>query len=179
MISRRGGYRTLGLSELVAVDSQFLDGIMGNWGLAYGVDLGMHARFPISSTLVLGAGASWLDVGDTSFGPGPDPQRNNLGVGTALTWTEGVARISVLYDLHHLTQEADIRKKNHLGLEIGLPALSIYAGLNQLRYLSYGVGFDLWLFSITALSTTEELGTFVGQQPNSRYSLRADLKIKI
>jgi hypothetical protein len=56
--------------------------------------------------------------------------------------------------------------------------LSIYGGIHQV-FFTYGVGFDAWIFRVTALSYAQELGTYVRQDPNRRYMLKFDLKFAL
>ena len=91
----------------------------------------------------------------------------------------GLAHILAAYDYRNILESAyDWRKRNHLGLEVAFPILSIYAGLYQ-SYLTFGAGFDLFFFRINAVSYATELGTLVGQDPNRRYQLRFDFKFNL
>jgi hypothetical protein len=74
--------------------------------------------------------------------------------------------------------EADWRKKNHVGLELALPVLAFYGGVNQVSF-TYGVGFDAWLFRVNAYSWGEDLGSFVHQQSVRRWGLKVALKFDL
>jgi hypothetical protein len=67
-------------------------------------------------------------------------------------------------------------KKIHMGIELGLPLLTLRAGLYQ-GYYSYGVGLDLGLVQIEAASWGTELGEYPGQLESRRYMAQLTMRI--
>ncbi len=174
---RRGGYRLMTLTELMGFNTNTLASIAGNYALGLGVDLGVQYMKKVGKSLTFSAGSSLTDFGDTAFGGISDPQRQNLSVGVAAKYALSQAMtITVDYDLKHLTQDLDWRKRNHFGVELGLPLFTLYGGFYE-TYLSYGLGVDLWVFRLTAASYAEEVGVLSFQDPERRYMLRLALKI--
>jgi hypothetical protein len=173
---RRGGYRRLTTLALTQLSSESLAQIAGNWGMGIGADLGVQYVNQLNPKLKLSWGLAWTDIGDTTFSGGePDPITSNLSMGVGAVWEAGKARVSLAYDYRHMLDETDWRKRNHLGTEIALPVLSLYAGLNQMN-LTYGVGFDAWLFRVTALSYAEEIDPYLSQDASRRYMLKLALR---
>jgi hypothetical protein len=179
MLWRRGGYRLLPTSAMLNPSAEQLTSRIGNFGKGYGFDLGSLAVFELRKNLKLQGALVATDIGDTSFGDGPQPVGMNLAAGMALRYfLKKAGSLSLLYELRHLTQSASIRRKQHLGAELALPVLKLYAGYNQ-AFLTYGAAVDIFLFRLTAASTTEELGSQVYQNPQTRWLLRLDWKLAL
>src|SRR5690606_23800721 len=104
-----------------------------------------------------------------------DPIEGNLSMGVGGTYLAGKTKVTVAYDYRHMTADTGYRKRSHLGAEIELPMLSLYGGLNQWN-TSYGVGFDAWLFRITALSYAAEIDPLLSQDASRRWMLKLALK---
>jgi hypothetical protein len=176
---RRGGYRLMSLVDLMSIDQNSLTEIAGNYAMGLGVDVGMQYVKKIGKSMTLSLGSSITDLGDTAFQGYADPQRHNLTIGVGVKYEVSRAlTVTADYDVRNISQDVDWRKRNHLGLELGFPFLSIYGGFYQ-SYLSYGVAFDLWLFRLTAASYAEETGVLAFQDPERRYMLRLGLKVGI
>lgn len=175
---RRGGYTQIPLSELIDIDKGTISRLTGGFEPGVGVDLGTQYIYKATKRFRLSTGLVWNNIGDISFGGGPDPIRQVLAVGSALTYEYGWVKLNVTYDLRHLTAQTDWRKKNHAGIEFALPFLSVYGGVNQV-FFTYGASFNAWLFRLTALSYAEERGSFAYQNPERRYQLRLALKIDL
>jgi hypothetical protein len=178
MLFRRGGYRRIPIIDLVSISKETIKELIGPWGTGYGIDLGMQYVKPIHKGLKFSAGMALTDIGATNFGNGPDPIPQNLSAGVAATYELGIGQLITTYDWRHITDATDWRKKSHLGAELALPMLSLYGGVNQ-TYLTYGAGFDVWVIKVTALTYGEENGSFIGQNPERRYSLRLDFKFAL
>ncbi len=177
LLWRRGGYRRMGPLQLTSFSANTLGDVAADWGMGYGADIGFQYVNTINQQLNVNWGLAWTDIGDTRFGTSQaDPIRNNLSMGIGGTYQTGKAKFTLAYDYKHMLNETDWRKRNHLGLEVALPVLSIYGGLNQ-AYLTYGVAFDAWLFRITALSYGEEVGTYLSQDSSRRWMLKIAMKV--
>jgi hypothetical protein len=178
LLWRRGGYRDLPTTTVMNMSTEKLNQITGPFGRGFGADLGAQYSFKLNNKFSFSSGIVYTDIGDTSFDSGAMAIKGNLAFGLAGKYTYGQSGLTVSYDYRHIRDETDWRKKNHLGLELQLPIMSLYGGVNQV-YFTYGAGFDLWLFRITAMSYVEEHGSFVFQNPERRYSLRAALKFNL
>jgi hypothetical protein len=176
LLWRRGGYRLLGPIQVTSFNTNTLGEVAGGWGMGYGADIGFQYVNTINPQLKLNYGFAWTDIGDTTFGvSAADPIKNNLSMGIGGTYLTGQTKVTLAYDYRHMTRNTDWRKRNHIGMEVTLPVLTLYGGLNQ-SYFTYGAGFDAWLFRITALSYGEELGTYLGQDSSRRWMLKIAMK---
>lgn len=171
---RRGGYRTIGLTDLVNISSDTLTSMAGNFGRGIGFDAGAQYLLPLNNRLTLNLGAAMTEIGDVKFASEADTQPGNLSAGVAFRYTLPRSAFILAYDYRHILDDTDWRKRSHLGAEIQLPMLSLYAGLNQLN-LTYGVSFDAWIFKLTAVSYLEEIGPLANQDEERRYLLRLAL----
>ena len=86
--------------------------------------------------------------------------------------------MTTTFDLRHLLDTTDFKKKSHIGFELGLPFINLDAGVDQV-YINYGASVDIWLTRVSILSYEEENGSFVGLNPERRYSLTIDLKFNL
>lgn len=182
-VNRWGGStQNIGVGSIAGATS--IDSIGGNFqnkGQGYGVDLGFMTELPaplLKPTFAL----VWQDVGSTAFNKtaGTDApvhidQNLTFGAGLGmdlpgLDWTVG-------FEARHLLEpDMQIGNKIHIGTELSIPFLDLRAGYSQ-GYLTYGVGMNILIFHIDAVSYTEELGIYPGQEGDSRYmaSLSIDL----
>lgn len=174
MLWRRGGYRPLGLTSLLNITPELLKSMAGNFGRGLGFDLGMQYLMPLNSRLTLQFGGAMTEIGDVKFASEADTQRGNFTVGTALRYRLPRSEITLAYDYAHISEDTDWRKRSNLGLEAKLPFVSLMLGLHQMR-LTYGASFDAWIFKVTAVSYSEEIGTTWGLDPERRFMLRLAL----
>lgn len=176
---RRGGLRERGFTEFlnIALTSSYLDSLTGAWsGPAFGVDAGLQAVHEFKKGIGLRAGLAFTDIGNTTFPSSlADPIQGNLSAGIAGVLQVKGIDVILSYDVRNILQSGDWRKKNHLGLQVGVPFLQLYGGINQVSY-TYGFGLDLWLVKITGLSYQEELGASPWQISDRRYMLQASVK---
>lgn len=177
LLWRRGGYYDLPLTGVLTIQEDF-SGIVGGFGRGMGLDLGMQYLRTVSDRLSLSGGAAFTDIGDTSFSSKATGIKNNLTLGVAAQYVYGLSKFTLAYDYSHILSDIDWRKKNHLGLEVDLPLVDLYGGINQVG-LTYGAAFDAWLFRITAFTYQEELGTLAKQNSARRYSARIALKFDL
>ena len=181
ILFRKGGYRKVPTSTLFRFGEglDLVNELAGSWGIGYGFDVGLLYSYPIGRHVKFSLGSAFRNIGDVTFTTGdPDSIKGDWGIGTSVKY-EGKSWSALLsYEFSDLLLQTDWRKKNHLGVEISLPIVKLYAGLNQ-TYLTYGVGLDFWIFSLTAMSYGEELGALSYQSGNRRYLVRLDFKLAL
>jgi hypothetical protein len=178
---RQGGYRDLPASQVVSIlsgSSVDTGALAGQFNFGLGFDAGVLAELPLGYGFKANFGTAFLDIGDTKFGGTSDPQVGNWSVGAALLYRSMLLDGSLSYEYSHILNPVDPLKRNHLGLEIGLPIIKAYGGVNQV-YFTYGVGVDLWIVKIYALSYGEEQATYIRQDPTRRYLFKLDLKFSL
>jgi len=178
LLARRGGYYLLPGTTMLNMGTTTIGEIVGNYGRGIGLDLGTQYVYKPSKNVRMSFGASYMDIGDTSFGEKAAPITGNLTLGVAGQFTYGLTKLTATYDYRHILDRTDWRKKNHLGLEVGLPLISLYGGVNEV-FLTYGAALDLWLFRLTAYSYAIEHGSFIYQNSERRYAARLALKFDL
>jgi hypothetical protein len=178
LLWRSGGYQNPSLTQLLTLDSSTFTTLLNNFGLGVGADAGFQFIYNFRKKITLQGAVVMNDIGNTSFVSGADSQLSNLTFGLAAKYNNADMKATLAYDFSHAFETIDWRKKNHIGLELEFPGISLYAGINQI-YLSYGVGVDLSLFKIMVLSYTEEQATLVGQDPEQRFMLHASMKFDL
>lgn len=176
---RRGGYHTLTLTELFTQLGQsdvigLKNIVTGEFGRGYGFDLGMQYVRKFGSDFTLSAGSSWTEIGDISFDSGSETQKGNLSAGLAFAYRPGLFSMTFAYDYRHILNPGDWDLKQHFGLQLGLPMLTLYGGLNQF-HPTYGISFNAWLAKVTAVSYREELGSQFREDSERRYLLQVEL----
>ncbi len=177
-LNRAGGYRQLTLTELLTLNAKAITQNLTNFGTGYGVDLGFQYIHKFKKKFSLMSGLAMTDIGDTGFSSGADPQKSNLTFGLAGRYTSSQFVATLAYDYAHILNYADWPKKNHVGLELKFPLLSLYTGINQ-AFLTYGVGIDLWIFKLMYLSYAEEQATLVNQDPERRSMIHFAMKLEL
>ncbi len=177
---RRGGYIEIPQSTLLGLSGTtgLITTLFGNFGFGLGMDIGAHYIMPMSRRVTFSFGTAFTDIGDTSFSSQASAQKGNLSAGFALKYKSGVTGFTFAYDMRNILESTDWRKKNHIGMELGLSFLDIYLGVNQ-AYLTYGVGVDVWIMKIKAISYAEELGASLFQDSNRRYMLKIEAKVRL
>lgn len=179
---RRGGYFYLDPVDYLVYTTNYLGLVnskMGSFSPGFGVDLGAQYIMPVSKGFGWITGIAVRDIGDTMFPSNQAaPIRQNLSLGTAVTYDTGGFAVSATYDLRNITQNIDFKMKNHLGISLKLPVVTGYLGLNQLTYISYGVAIDIWAVKIAASYYSQELGATAGSLADSRYSASADVRLQ-
>jgi len=173
---RRGGYRTLNLSELTDVGRGTLSQVMGSYGSGVGMDLGSQYIYKMSSHFNIQSSLVYSDVGDTSFSSGADSIKGNLTAGIAGVYHLGPFHTTVEYDMRHIQDQTDWRKKNHLGIEFAMPLISVQAGIDQV-YPTYGASVDLWIIRLSGYSYKEDFGSFSYLDAERTYVFQFALKL--
>ena len=96
----------------------------------------------------------------------------------AAKYDTGFMNLNVSYEYSDVFESYDWRKKNHFGIEIGLPLITLYGGINQI-YFTYGAEVNLLIFKFKAARYTQELSSFVGMEPNTRYQFFTDISFEL
>lgn len=174
---RRGGYRHVPFEKLLQINkgTSLIKELAGNYHTGMGVDFGLQVIQPLNKGFVMSFGSAYTDVGNTSFGGEPETQMGNFSVGTALKYYRPAFSITGAFDYSNIAQDVEGRQKMHYGVELQLSMLTIYMGINQV-YFTTGVGFDVWLLRVMAVTYGQELGTDVFQDGNRRFMLSIDMR---
>lgn len=174
---RRGHYREYTAVELLSMNMTMdgLNAMAGNFGMGFGIDVGAQYVLPLNQQLTLSVGSAVTEIGGVKFASDSDSQPSNFSAGLGLKYKLPKVNLALAYDYRNILQDVDPSKRSHLGLEVELPFISLYGGLNG-PYPSYGASFDAWLFRLTALTYTEELAAQAGVDAERRYMLRLALK---
>jgi hypothetical protein len=122
-------------------------------GDGWGVDLGVDFIYS-NGAFEFGSGLGILDVGDTRFekteGEGDVPiQRMNATWGTHILFDFGLGELAFTLDVGPLNQGLAAGRLFHMGAELSLPIISLFAGYNE-GYLGYGFEMDIWVFKVQA-----------------------------
>ena len=174
-LTRRGGYRDIPVASFTRLSSTELSSIVGDHGSGIGFDLGSQAVLKLQDGFRLQAGLSWLDITDTGLGESPDPIIQNLSTGVSGIFETERMRFTLSYEVQHLLESADWRKKNHLGFEASFPVFNVFLGLNQF-HLGYGVGFNFWLIRVDLANYAETVGVLNDMDVERRWNLKASLQ---
>lgn len=183
-INRFGGEKEIDLgiiasgAQVNTLINQFQDA-----GVGYGIDVAWMTRLPLP-LLEPTFTAMWQDLGSVKFAKtaGENPpaiQKDNLMFGAGfLLDLPGLDIRSGLEYRHVNLQGEQLGKKIHAGVELSLPLIDLRMGANQ-GYSTFGVGLDMWLFRFDAAMTTEELGAYPGQTPQTRYMASFGLSLSL
>jgi hypothetical protein len=162
LLWRAGGFTHPTATEIMTVDTTQLKGNITTFGTGIGVDTGLQYYREIKKKYILRAGLVMTDIGNTSFSSGAASQMSNLTFGVAGTLKSADMVATLAYDYSNILTLMDWRKRNHLGLELKFPILSLYGGLSQFSP-TYGAGIDIGLVKVMYCSYVEELDSIVGQ----------------
>lgn len=181
-VTRKGGTKNIGPDVLNNPSTDAILAEFQNTGVGYGLDVGLVGRFEevaLNPTVSL----MWRDIGDTAFtksassAEAPDHQEDNLtlgmtvdGSGYGFGWSAGL-------EYRHInTVGEELGKKIHFGTEFMLGPIDLRGGWYQ-GYPTYGVGMNIWLFTLDAAMYSIEKGAYPGQTRDERMqvSLTFDL----
>jgi hypothetical protein len=149
-------------------------------GQAWGFDAGLeHVLRHGNSQLILGLAA--LDITGTDFEVEENPDklkvaniRDQFNVGAAFGQDYKVFHYIVSMDVRALNEEMDFGKRLRTGIEVGIPGLSVMAGLNS-GYYSYGATLDMGFIKTTAGFYEVEIGSKYKQTKSSRFVISVSL----
>jgi hypothetical protein len=173
---RAGGSVRPTVTQIMSVDTTSLSGNMTEFGTGLGLDAGLQYYRAFKKKYSLQAGLAFKDIGDTSFTSGANFQPSNLTFGVAGTYKYADLKATLSYDYSNILTSMAWMKKNHLGLELKFPLLSLYGGLNQI-YFTYGAGIDLGLVKVMYTSYAEEMGAVTGLDAERRHLLYVTVKL--
>ncbi len=174
---RSGAYQEPNLPQVLTLDYKSMINGFSNFGMGYGVDTGLQLVYPLKK-ITLMSGLVYKDIGDIAFGSGLESIKGNLVAGVAATYRGGDMTATLGLDYSNILDSIDWRKKSHMGLELGFPVVSLYAGLSQL-YPTYGVSFDFWVMRVMYLSYAEEMASLVNQDPERRHMVQIAFKLNL
>ena len=179
LLWRRGGYHDLNVTSLISLSQNELNSLTGSYGTGYGFDAGMQYIHTFSPSFSAMAGLASEQIGGVTFSESTaDTQPNDTSAGLAVKYKMALTSVLLAYDYRNITQTADAALKQHFGIEVKVPFISIEGGLSQ-GYPTYGTSFDLWLFRVSALVYQQEQDAIQGQSPERRYRLRLDMKFDL
>lgn len=186
-LERTGVRDTLAITGPTVVDSlgqDDLEKILQKLGKVKGVGYGFDAGFEHivrrgNSQVVLGFSA--LDITGTDFKEEKTEDnlqvsdiRDQLNLGIAAGQDFKLFHYILSADVRSLNEEMDFGKRLRLGAEIGVPGLSLMAGMNS-GYYSYGASVDLAFMKLTAGFYDMELGSKYKQIKSRRFLIYLSL----
>jgi hypothetical protein len=179
---RKGGYyniSTAGFLQASTQGAQYVDNLIGNYGMGFGADAGFQYVNHVDKDTKLFFGSSITDIGNTNFS---DPHAAsipmNISTGIGAEKKLEIVKIKVDFDLRNLSQQTDFVNKTHFGTELELPLFALDFGLNQMD-ITYGVSFDIWILKVSATSYAEEDGITFHQDTSRKYLLQVDFALPI
>ncbi len=149
-------------------------------GQAWGFDAGFeHVTRSGNSQFVLGLVG--LDLTGTDF---KVPQnvnkikvasnRDQVNLGMAFGQDYSIFHYILSADVRALNEEMDFGKRLRAGVELGIPGLSVMAGMNS-GYYSYGAVIDMGFIKATAGFYEVEIGSRYKQTKSSRFVIAVTL----
>ncbi len=149
-------------------------------GQAWGFDAGFeHVIRKGNSQFVLGLAA--LDITGTDFEVEDNPNkikvannRDQFNLGMAFGQDHKVFHYILSADIRALNEEMDFGKRLRAGVEVGIPGLSLMAGVNS-GYYTYGAVLDMGFIKTTAGFYEVEIGSKYKQTKSSRFVLAVTL----
>ncbi len=181
MLFRRGGFFRLGPADLVSATNNptgYITELMGPVQTGVGFDVGTQYVYHISKSTDVSFGSSLTDVFDTRFGGKAETIPMNWSFGFGFKTSVEMFKITTGLDFRDLTATSDFMQKVHWGMSLSVPFIDFYLGLNQF-YLTYGLGFDIWIARVSVVSSEMELGYRFRQNASRRYLVQFDFKLPI
>jgi hypothetical protein len=164
---RVGGFISPSLAEFLNLDLANTQSLFRNRTYALGFDVGAQLVYTVFPGLTFQGGVAMSDVGDTTFSKKKSKQPSNLRTGLASKYKSGPLEVSFSYEYDRVFDPLDWYLKTHLGAEIKVPFLRLFAGLNQMVQ-TYGASFELLIFRLTYASYVVEMSDTYGQNAESR-----------
>jgi hypothetical protein len=182
LIFRKGGYFDLGTANILQMSgnaSGYLASVIGDYGTAFGGDLGIQYLRKLDSSTTASFGSSLTDIANTRFSDSRAmtiPMALNFGLGLKKKLYDVTVNFGI--DYRNALMNTSFSNKLHIGSEFDLGYLKLMGGLNQLN-ATYGIGFDLWLLKMTFMSYAEELGQSYGQFTSRRMMMQVNFSMPI
>lgn len=187
-LERTGLRDTLSLTGPTVVDSlsqKELDKILKSLGqvkgIGYGFDAGLeHIIRDGNSQYVFALSA--LDITGTKFKePDNNPNklqvadiRDQVNLGMAAGQDFKLFHYILSADVRGLNEQTDFGKRLRLGIELGIPTISVMAGMNS-GYYSYGATVNLGFMKVTSGFYDIELGSRYKQIKSRRFVIYLSL----
>jgi hypothetical protein len=187
-IKRRGlfdGFSLTGTDLLDYINSEDdMDEIVRRLGLvegsAWGFDAGVeHVVRKGPNQFVLGLAA--LDITTTDFKVADNeenktvaPNKDQMNLGAAWMHRSDYFRGTFSLDIRGLTEKMDTMERVRLGMELGIPGVSLLAGLNS-GYYSYGLALDVGMLKATAGFYGVEVGGAYRRTESERFVIYLSL----
>lgn len=189
-LTRSGYDGVIPLTSLVAADKTYIKSLRSEPGVGWGITPGFQYEITMNKMDSLILASAWQNIGDTKFGSSlasapPPPIQNNLSAGTAFVHRFGEKvderkNLKLALEMRHLAQEnKDPRLKLHTGTELDLGMLKIQAGLNQTTNITFGVGVDLWLMQVNAVTYGVDNQALAMMDRERRYMLQIIVDLDI
>ncbi len=143
-------------------------------GIGWGFDAGMEhvARFA-NTQFVMGLSA--LDIGGTEYKVQENPEnlkvsgnRQQVNLGMAVGQDFKIFHYILSADVRALNEQMDFGKRVRLGGQLGIPGITLMAGLNS-GYYSYGAQLNLGFMRLTGGFYDLELGSKYQQIKSRRF----------
>ncbi len=177
LLYRKGGTWSVPFADLFSLSQDTILAQAGEFSRAYGGDLGLQYIQPIGRHVTSQFGLSYQNLGGVNFDSDTaEDIPGNLAMGGAVTFGRTQGTITVAYDVRQINQEVDFRKRSHLGVEVKIPMLTFWGGINQ-TYLTYGGAVDFWLARAGFVVYKEEQGALSFKRPDNRWMLRLEIKL--
>lgn len=181
-INRTGTTATIGPAVLGTGSMTSLTNQLKSRGNGYAVDLGTVITIPapiLSPTLSF----VYRDVGETAFshdeGAGSPPSvHSEMIAGAALPIHLPLLSITPAVDYRYIGQNVPTGSNISMGVEVGLPLLSLRGGMSQ-GYYTAGVGLDLGIISADVATWGVEIGNYPGQAVDRRYMAQVTIEIGV
>lgn len=177
-IGRKGIRDTVALTGPTMIDAldkdeleNVLKGIGRTEGKSWGFDVGLeHVKRSRNSQFVIGL--AYLDVGDTDFRTDNQEIKlsdinGQLNLGMAFGQRFNLFHYVLSADLKYLDRDLEFGQRLKAGVEIGVPGISLLAGVNG-GYYSYGAKLDLGITSVMAGFYDLEIGHHYKQTKSRR-----------
>lgn len=169
------------LGSLGAEDIQdVLKGLGQIKGIGWGFDAGIeHVRRQGNSQMIFGLSA--LDITSTSFNVEENKDKlklakinDQVNLGMAYGQSMTLFNYIISADVRSLNEEMDFSRRLRFGAQVGIPGISVMAGINS-GYYNYGAMLNLGFMKFTAGFYDIEMGSTYKQTKSSRLLLYLSL----
>ena len=149
-------------------------------GVGWGFDAGIeHVVRHGNSQFIMGLSA--LDIGGTEFKVDKNPDnlkvassRDQVNFGIAGGQDFKIFHYILSADVRSLNEEMEFGKRMRFGVELGIPGISLLAGINS-GYYSYGAQFDIGFMKLMGGFYDMELGSRYKQVKSRRFVVSLSL----
>lgn len=126
-------------------------------------------------------GLAALDITDTEFDVPENeemrtvaPNKAQVNLGMAWLYRTSLMRGSFALDVRGLTEEMEMMERLRLGVELGIPGISLLGGINS-GYFSYGAAIDVGILKLTAGFYGAEVGGAYRRTRSKRFVIYLSL----